>query len=101
MTFVVRRSVALVWNDSYHENVLCFYQQHSAADGGTHLGWLRAGRLTRQGSIYATESGITKKEKVTLTWRYAQGWAGSGVLFGQGAGPKIFFQSDQRPSGFI
>ncbi|TCS18399.1 DNA gyrase subunit B [Caulobacter sp. BK020] len=61
----VELDLALWWNDSYHEHMLCFTNNIPQRDGGTHLSAFR-GALTRIITGYAESSGITKKEKVNV-----------------------------------
>jgi DNA gyrase subunit B len=58
--------VAMQWNDSYHETMLCFTNNIPQRDGGTHLAGFRGG-LTRQVNTYATNIGIARKEKIAIT----------------------------------
>ena len=56
---------ALSWNDSYHEEVVCFTNTIPQSDGGTHLAGLRAA-LTRTLTTFAAKNSKNSKEKLSL-----------------------------------
>ena len=62
----VEVDLALWWNDSYHETMLCFTNNIPQRDGGTHLAAFR-GALTRVMSAYVESTGAGKREKVSVS----------------------------------
>ncbi|WP_341762537.1 DNA topoisomerase (ATP-hydrolyzing) subunit B [Candidatus Tisiphia endosymbiont of Melanophora roralis] len=58
--------LAMNWNDSYHENILCFTNNIRQRDGGTHLIAFKAA-LTRVVTTYIENTQLNKKNKVNFT----------------------------------
>lgn len=58
--------LALHWNDSYHENILCFTNNIRQRDGGTHLSAFKSA-ITRVITSYFESTGLNKKAKNALS----------------------------------
>ncbi len=62
----VQVEIAMQWNDSYNEQIICFTNTIKNKDGGTHLTGFRQA-LTRTINSYATANKLTKDLKTALS----------------------------------
>ena len=62
----ISMELSMQWNDSYHENTLCFTNNIRQRDGGTHLAGMKAA-LTRTINNYAADNKLFKKDKIVLS----------------------------------
>ena len=63
---VISVEVAMQWNDTYAEQVLCFTNNIPQSDGGTHMTGLRTA-MTRVLNKYIEEHEIARKAKIDIT----------------------------------
>ena len=90
--------VALTWNDSYHESMLCFTNNIPQKDGGTHLAGFRAA-LTRVVTKYADDKIVGQEGQGAADRRRLPRRPDLRAV-GEGAGPEILL-ADQGQAGLV
>lgn len=58
--------IAMQWNDSYYENIICFTNNIRQKDGGAHLFGFKSG-LTKAFLSYITSYSLLKKNDIVIT----------------------------------